>query len=367
MVDDDGEAAPGDCDDVNAPAASTIGAAVTAAANGTNIDVCPGTYAEQLTIPSGKDGLTLTSTQSRAATITAPAGMTEPGDIIRVNGATNVTIQGFVISGPLPNALFCSTESRTGLFVASNGSVTVDDNRFTEIRAADPNLRGCQNGIAIRVGRQASSSFGTATITNNAFDAYQKGAIVIDGSGSSADVGLNQVTGGGPVDYIAQNGIQVGRGATGHVAGNTVSGHTYSLAPSSSSTGLLIFEAGSNLVVNNNNVHDNDDNIDLFTTTGAVVQQNAVTDSTFFDGLFADSDTSGNQFLQNLADDNTAFDCEDLSTDLGNVPPVANTWTENIGTTSAPPLLCTPPQNGPQAQGPQARARAAGHAVVPAG
>src|SRR5262249_41703248 len=87
--------------------------------------------------------------------------------------------QGFTIAGPLPNALFCSTESRTGLFVANNGSVTVDDNRFEEIRAADPALRGCQNGIAIRVGRQASSSFGTATITNNEFATYQKGAIVV--------------------------------------------------------------------------------------------------------------------------------------------------------------------------------------------
>ncbi len=232
-------------------------------------------------------------------------------------------------------------------------------------------MRGCQNGIAVRVGRQATPTAGTATITNNLFDKYQKGAIVVDGPGSSADVGLNTVTGEGPVNYTAQNGIQFSRGATGHAAGNTVAGHTYSLAPASSSTGVLIFQGGSGLVVNNNNVHHNDDNIDLITTSGAVVQQNAAQNATFFDGLFADSDTSGNQFLDNVATSNQLLDCEDLSVDLGNLPPVANTWTNNTGTTSAPPLLCNPALPGPtttsQAQGEQARAKAAGHAVVPAG
>ncbi len=367
MVDDDGQAAAGDCD-ATTTAASTIGAAVTAVASGTHIDVCPGTYAEQLTIPNSKDDITLTSTQARAATIKAPNTMAEPGDIIRVDGATGWTIRGFVISGPMPNNLFCSAETRAGVFVAGGGSVTVDDNEFTEIRAADANLRGCQNGIAIRVGRQATPTSGTATITNNVFGKYQKGAIVIDGPGSSADVGLNTVNGEGPVNYIAQNGIQFSRGATGHVAGNTVAGHTYSLAPTSSSTGVLIFQAGTGLVINNNNVHHNDDNIDLITTNGAVVQQNAAQTATFFDGLFADSDTSGNQFVDNVATGNAILDCEDLSIDLGNLPPVANTWTGNTGNTSVPPGLCNPALPGPTAtQGAQARAKAAGHTVAPAG
>ncbi|HMF04509.1 MAG TPA: right-handed parallel beta-helix repeat-containing protein [Acidimicrobiia bacterium] len=290
----------------------------------------------------------------------------QPGDIIRVDGATNLTIRGFTIAGPLPNALFCSTESRTGLFVANNGSVTVDDNRFEEIRAADPNLRGCQNGIAIRVGRQATPTFGTATITNNEFAKYQKGAIVVDGSGSNATIGLNQVTGEGPVSYIAQNGIQVSRGATANMAGNTVSGHTYSQAPSSSSTGVLIFQGGSGIVVNNNNVHHNDDNIDLITTNGAVVQQNLAQNATFFDGLFADSDTSGNQFTGNVSTQNQLLDCEDLSTAVA-VPPVANTWTGNTGTTQTPPGICTPPVGNQQQQQSRAQARASGHSVLPVG
>jgi hypothetical protein len=338
-------------------------------APGANIDVCSGTYAEQLSIPASKDNITLRWTQSRAATIKAPATMAEPGDLFRVDGASNLTLRGFVISGPLPNALFCSTETRAGVFVANGGSVTIEDNHLTEIRAADPNLRGCQNGIAIRVGRQATSSFGTATITNNDFDTYQKGAIVVDGSASNATVTLNEVTGEGPVGYIAQNGIQVSRGATGNVAGNTVQDHTYSSAPNASSSGILVFEAGSGLAVNNNNVHDNDDNIALFTVSGATVHQNAAQDSTFYDGLFADSDTSGNLFTQNFASGNQLLDCEDLSTGTG-TSGTANTWENNAGTTSVPPLICTPPFGGPpaaQGSDTQARAQAAAHRVEPAG
>jgi Right handed beta helix region len=288
--------------------------------------------------------------------------MAEPGDIIRVDGANDLAIRGFVISGPLPNNLFCSAETRAGLFVAGEGSVTVDGNRFQEIRATDPSLRGCQNGIAIRVGRQAAPSHvGTATITSNEFVTYQKGAIVVDGAESSADVGLNTVTGDGPVPHIAQNGIQFSRGATGNAAGNTVSGHVY--APKPLAAGVLIFQAGSGLVINNNNVHHNDDNIDLITTDGAVVQRNVAQDSNY--GLFADSDTSGNQFVENFADGNESFDCQDLSIAV-DVPPVANTWTDNVGTLQFPPGTCTP-FGSAEEQGPQARAGAAGHRVLPAG
>jgi hypothetical protein len=368
MVDDDGAADPGNCDGAGEAFLSVQGA-VDSMASGANIDVCPGTYTEQLSIPASKDNVTLRSTQSRAATIKAPATMAEPGDILRVDGASNLTLRGFVISGPLPNALFCSTETRAGVFVANGGSVTIDDNQLTGIRAADPNLRGCQNGIAVRVGRQATSSFGTATITNNDFDTYQKGAIVVDGSGSNASVTQNEVTGEGPVNYIAQNGIQISRGATGNVAANVVQDHTYSSAPSASSSGILLFESGAGLVVNNNDVHDNDDNIPLFTVSGVVVQQNAARDSTFYDGFFADSDTSGNQFLQNFASGNQLLDCEDLSTGTGTAG-TANTWENNTGTTSVPPLICTPPFGGPpaaQGSDTQARAQATAHRAQPAG
>jgi hypothetical protein len=59
----------------------------------------------------------------------------------------------------------------------------------------------------------------------------------------TATITGNTVTGDGPVGYIAQNGIQVGFGASATVKGNTASGNYYT--PSSDlACGLLMYQAG---------------------------------------------------------------------------------------------------------------------------
>ena len=55
----------------------------------------------------------------------------------------------------------------------------------------------------------------------------------------------NTMTGDGPADYIAQNGIQLGRGATGTISGNTVTGNAYTGTNDASSAGILVFGGGS--------------------------------------------------------------------------------------------------------------------------
>src|SRR6185295_5452904 len=89
---------------------TTIQAAVNAAAPGDHINVCPGTYIEQVTIPAGKDNIRLRSTRQWEAVIKAPAVMVPDPfinlafTIVRVAGAQNVTILGFTIAGPGPGA-----------------------------------------------------------------------------------------------------------------------------------------------------------------------------------------------------------------------------------------------------------------------
>jgi len=53
---------------------------------------------------------------------------------------------------------------------------------------------------------------------------------------------ITRWTGAGPVNYIAQKGIQVSFGATGYVRGNTVSGHFYTPA-TVTSCGILLYQA----------------------------------------------------------------------------------------------------------------------------
>src|SRR3954471_22307197 len=145
-VDDDGKGTPSNCNAAT-PASPTIQGAINAASPGDNIAVCPGTYNEAPRIPATKDDLTLYSTKPLQAVIKAPqpGPLPDKGDLIHIQGADDVSILGFTISGPLPDAEFCSTFVRAGIRVGDGGSATIAGNRITEIRSTSPALRGCQN------------------------------------------------------------------------------------------------------------------------------------------------------------------------------------------------------------------------------
>ena len=54
--------------------------------------------------------------------IKAPLVMTDPGDIVTINGAQNITLRDFTVAGPLPDSLFCSLFLRTGVRVIGGGT-----------------------------------------------------------------------------------------------------------------------------------------------------------------------------------------------------------------------------------------------------
>jgi hypothetical protein len=82
----------------------------------------------------------------------------------------------------------------------------------------------------------------SGVITRNVLSLYQKGGITVRGAGASARIENNKLTGAGPVDYIAQNGIQVSFGGTATVKPNTVSDHVYT-PDSNEACGLLFYQA----------------------------------------------------------------------------------------------------------------------------
>lgn len=85
-------------------------------------------------------------------------------------------------------------------------------------------LNGSQHGVGIYF---VYGSAATGTIADNHIWNYQKGGIVVNGVLAQATIRGNVVTGHGPVDWIAQNGIQVGYGASADVKVNTVTGNQY--------------------------------------------------------------------------------------------------------------------------------------------
>ncbi len=98
-------------------------------------------------------------------------------------------------------------------------------------------LNGTQHGTAIYY--RAFGGTASGTISDDSIRNYQKGGITVNGK-VSATIKNNTVIGQGPVDYIAQNGIQVGYGAKGTVTGNIVTGNAYTGAGGASSAGILV-------------------------------------------------------------------------------------------------------------------------------
>jgi hypothetical protein len=110
------------------------------------------------------------------------------------------------------------------LFDGAAGSIT-------NSHAIDINqgASGCQEGNGIEVRNAPFDTSGpdmAVTISGNVVTGYQKTGILASGS-VVATILNNTVTGAGPVDYIAQNGVQVGFGGSGLVRGNTISGNFY--------------------------------------------------------------------------------------------------------------------------------------------
>lgn len=115
---------------------------------------------------------------------------------------------------------------------------------------------GVQTGIGVYYyGFDANAKL-RGTISNNDVYDYQKGGIVVNGTDSKATIADNLVTGAGPVNYIAQNGIQIGFGARGTIAHNTSTGNSYTGPNYASSGGVLVY-GGCGYPESKANVKDN--------------------------------------------------------------------------------------------------------------
>lgn len=156
-----------------------------------------------------------------------------------------------------------------GVFVdgnAGNVSVAIHKSHVFNIGnhvAGNYTPNGVQTGIGVFYNDLGLSGRVNGDISNNSVDKYQKGGIVANGEKTDINVENNVVTGAGPAGYIGQNGIQVSRGATGDINGNTVSENAYTGANEASAAGILVYGGwGSplshNVTVKNNKLVNND-------------------------------------------------------------------------------------------------------------
>jgi hypothetical protein len=218
------------------------------------------------------------------AAMNAPSGSTidasgcDIGDYIftsqSVSSVTvhDATYYGIFVDGGGALSTGPITVSITGAKIYNIGDHTGACTAPTTSTACTFHATGSQHGIGLRfdsgTGSAAHAVYGTVATSN--IYSYQKGGIVINYNSNVTTIG-NLITGLGPADFIAQNGIQYSRDAVGTIQGNTVSGNFYTgqqgvLADSTScgpghaistcppgrlyvSVGLLLFD------IDPNNIH----------------------------------------------------------------------------------------------------------------
>ena len=104
---------------------------------------------------------------------------------------------------------------------------------------------------------------------------YQKTGIALNGENVVADMRNCTVEGAGQTLVTAQNGIQLGYGASGMVDGCRVSDHCYTGA-SWTASGILFYEAGQAEVLNCPKIKDNQTGV-YFVMTSGLYKNNTLT------------------------------------------------------------------------------------------
>ncbi len=221
---------------------TSIQAAIDAASEGDTIEVADGTYDEQiiiskpLTIQGQGDTTIIKPSQTTADNFQLfsrkPGGSDNTAPIVVANA--DATIKNLKIDGSEVSSVPSGDTMFVGiLYRGVNGiidSVTVEG-----INIADGNaiyLSSMGNNVNVEVKG--------STISN-----FYKNGITANYEGLTVNIHDNTIIGSGPRDDVAQNGIQIGYGATGSVVENMVSDIAYTGA-GWIATGILFVDSSGN-------------------------------------------------------------------------------------------------------------------------
>lgn len=250
------------------PGYNSIQEAINADPAGTTVHVCAGTYEEQVVLQKA-DSFAADS----GATLKLPGSPTNSKspcdneaeneqDLFMVCTGGKVNITGLRLDGAWPSGT-CN-DDLYALNAGAGAKLTLSGVKILHAGAVP--INGCQGGIGIQVGRKFTGQSATAKLTGDVVEGYQKNGINVDGPGSSAKISGVTVTGAGPTPEIAQNGMQIARGAKAKISGSTVTGNECEVAgkcgpnalTETQSAGVLIFGNASGVKVNSANISKND-------------------------------------------------------------------------------------------------------------
>ena len=256
---------------------AAIGEGVDAVSAGGTVQVEDGTYEEQVEI--AKD-LTLDGAGKGSTIVQSPASLTEyfvTGSnnnypVIYIHGAASVTVQELTVDGLSRGN---SNYRFTGIGLHNAGGA-IDNCEIKDIK--DTPISGAQHGVGLYA-YCPDSPARVLNVTDCDVYGYQKNGMAMIGDYLTANIDGCVVTGYGPAAFIAQNGIQIGPGATGSIGpsdGNTVSGHSYT-PHTWAACGILVNMSSGTVVIENNTVTENSEGIYCWDASGNVAYNTVTT------------------------------------------------------------------------------------------
>jgi len=218
-----------DDDKVECPNAgfTRIQDAVDAASPGDEIHICKGIYVEQvairksLTIDADNGAILIPSTmQANTASLFDAAPI---ATALLVANATGVSISGLTVDGINSGISECAPDLIGISFQNASGELERIAVRNFKLTAS---VNGCQSGTGIFV-QSGNGGVSKVEIDHCTIHDFQKNGITADEIGTVTIIRRNVVTGIGPTNGAAQNGVQIGFGATGSILDNVVTNNVW--------------------------------------------------------------------------------------------------------------------------------------------
>jgi hypothetical protein len=232
------------------------------------IDVCPGTYTEQLKIEralklQAVSGVGTATVAMPAAPAPSATTCDQSGqmDEIAICTSATVTITGLDVEAIVPLET-CAGEL-DGIFVGGGGTLKATSLAINGASTSLNAYKGCQHGLALIVGSaEPPVQVGHAVLKKVVVTGYEKNGPTAEEAGSTLTMTGSTVTGEGPSPYIAQNGVEVAYGAQGKVKSSTVSANECNVGSCSATgeqaSGVLFYAAASGSSLSKSTIKEND-------------------------------------------------------------------------------------------------------------
>jgi hypothetical protein len=274
-----------------APGYNSVQAAIEA---GSTVDVCPGTYTEQLSITKAVKLVAIAGTGT--ATVRLPAGAadsmsscdTKEGleqiDEVSICTSSTVTITDLNVEALIPLETCGKSPNGIGLngiFVADSGTLKASNLTVNGASTTVDAFKGCQHGISIAVGLKTPNEVGNAVLKKVTSIGYEKNGPTVRGIGSTLAMSASTVVGEAS-PYTAQNGVEIAFGGKGVVKSSTISGNECNLLPECEVTaeqaaGVLFYQAAPGSSVSSSTISENDLGIEYTSFSASVPASPEVT------------------------------------------------------------------------------------------